>query len=193
MDEDVTTLRMTPTLSMSAAPSPTLVVLNGGIRRIAISWDAGRPGRRLRGVTEPVIPNRCSSVSRCVCPRSRSSWREWDLPPPGAQGMCGRHPATATAVMGRLDRRRRRRECSEAPSPQTLNVPLDSQRFIDARRPVRDYGLASALQRSRLRVMVTVGSQGLLRAMSPISCVPGPSAKAVGVQGRETMAADARS
>ncbi len=131
---------MTPTASMSAAPSPTLVVLNGGIRRIDLSWDAGRPGRRLRGVTEPVIPNRCLSVSRCVCPRSRSSWRERDLPPPGAQGMCGRHPATATAVMGRLDRRRRRRECSEDPSPQTLNVPLDSQRFIDALRSLAECG-----------------------------------------------------
>jgi hypothetical protein len=39
VDEDVTTWRMTPMVSMSAVPSPTLVVLNGGIRRIDFSWD----------------------------------------------------------------------------------------------------------------------------------------------------------
>ncbi len=122
MDEDVTTFRMTPTLSMSAAPSPMLVVLNGGIRRIDFSWDAARS----------VIPNRCLSVSRCVCPYSSFSWREGDLPPPRAPGMCGRNPAVATAVMGRFDRRQRRWECLEDSSPQTRNVQLDLQGFIDA-------------------------------------------------------------
>ncbi len=134
MDEDVTTVRMTPTVSMSAAPSPTLVVLNGGIRRIDFSWDVSSPVRRVGGTPPLMIPNRCSSVSRCVCPCSSFSWREGDLPPPRALGMCGRNPAVATAVMGRFDRRRRRRECLEDSSPQTQNVPLDSQRFIDARR-----------------------------------------------------------
>ena len=123
MDEDVTTLRMTPTLSMSAAPSATLVVLNGGIRRMNPSWDAAMP----------VIPNRCLSVPRRVCPRSLYWWREGDLPPPWALGMCGSDPAAATAVMGRFARRRRRRECAIA-SPQTQNVHLDLHRFIDARR-----------------------------------------------------------
>ena len=128
VDVDVTTLRMTPTLSLSACPSATLVVLNGGIRRIDSSWDADPVRRR------SVIPNRCWSVSRCVSPRSQTIWRERDLPPPRALGICGRNPVPATAVMGRDDRRRRRRECSEDSSAKTQARPLDSHRFIDAQR-----------------------------------------------------------
>jgi hypothetical protein len=133
---DVTTLRMTPTLSLSARPSVTLVVLNGGIHRIDVTGDVRR--RRM-------IPNRCWSVTRHVGPRSHRVWREGDLPPPRALGMCGRNPVPATAVMGRDDRRRRRRECSEDSSAKTQARPLDSHRFIDAQRSLKNELLAVSL------------------------------------------------
>lgn len=142
----MTTLRMTPTLSLGGPPSVTPVVLNGGIRRIDLSWDAAMP----------VIPNRCLSVPRPVCPRSLFLWGERDLPPPRALGMCGSNPPLATAVMGRFDRRRRRRECANA-SPQTQNVHLGSHRFIDAQ--LGDTEAALALRREELSMLSALGAE----------------------------------
>ena len=125
-------MRMTPKKKLDGPPSVTSDFLNGGVRRIDFSWDAvplqvpAAPGVRRTSV----IPNRCLSVPRFVCPRSLILWKESDLPPPRALGMCGSSPATATAEMGRLtDADGNVRKCFRANSGSST---LDSHRFIDA-------------------------------------------------------------
>ena len=80
---DVTTRRTTPQRSLTTAPSPAVVKLNGGVPWIPAEW---------RHRSDPVIPNRWLSESRHVrlplgtLPALRGS----NLPGPQAQRMCCR-------------------------------------------------------------------------------------------------------
>jgi hypothetical protein len=134
VDEDVTTLRMTPTLSMGGPPSVTPAVLNGGIRRMDFSWDASvlkvPPRRGVR--QEKVISNRCLSAYVIVCPGSSGKWREEDLPPPRALGMCGSSPRTRDGCDGQVRPTLRATGTCEVLPRKSGIVPLDSHRFIDA-------------------------------------------------------------
>jgi hypothetical protein len=131
MNVDVTTWRTTPKQWLSARPSATLVRVNGGVRRI-ILWDVSPPVNRLGGIASLMIPNRCLSVQRHAAPCSFQTWRDRDLPPPRAQGMCEGAPTTAPAEMGRSTDADGDGNVQGNPSHQSLNFTLDSERFIDA-------------------------------------------------------------
>ncbi len=141
MNVDVTTLRTTPGQWLSACPSATLDRVNGGVRRIVL-WDVSPPVNRLGGIAPLMIPNRCLSVPRHAAPCSFQTWRDRDLPPPRARGMCEGAPAPAPAEMGRSTDADGDGNVQENPSHKSSNFTLDSARFIDATGsllPVRSY------------------------------------------------------
>ena len=112
---------MTPISRMGGAPSLTPVNLNGGILRMNTSWDAAGYA----------IPNRCLSAYVIVCPCSFMNWRERDLPPPRAPGMCGSNPANSDGCDGQVRPTLTATGTCEVLPRKIGIIPLDSKRFID--------------------------------------------------------------
>ncbi len=131
MNVDVTTLRTTPKQWLSACPSATLVRVNGGVRRIVL-WDVSLSVSRLGGSRLLMIPNRCLSVHRHAAPCSFETWRDRDLPPPRARGICEGTPTPVPAEMGRSTDADGDGNVQGNPPHQSLNFTLDPERFIDA-------------------------------------------------------------
>ncbi len=165
MNVDVTTWRTTPKVWLSARPSATLVPVNGGVRRIDL-WDVGRrasrpgcPADRPGGPAPLMIPNRCLSVQRHAAPCSFQTWRDRDLPPPRAQGMCEGAPTPAPAEMGRSTDADGDGNVRKNPSHKSLNFTLDSDRFIDA--TAESAGSCLAFRRCGMGKDRLPGSSGL--------------------------------
>ena len=131
MNVDVTTLRTTPGQWLSACPSATLDRVNGGVRRF-VSWDVSPSVRRFGGPPALMIPNRCLSVHRHAALCSFQTWRDRDLPPPRARGICEGAHTPVPAEMGRSTDAEGDGNVQGNPSHQSLNFTLDSELFIDA-------------------------------------------------------------